>query len=74
MVLKGCVSLREASDRMEISYQHAKRLKGVVARDGPGGLVHGNTVRRPGNVLIPFGTPKVRGGDTQGLGTESRSV
>ena len=41
MVLEGRISLREASDRMHVSYQHAKRLKGVVARDGPKGLIHG---------------------------------
>jgi len=32
MVLEGRLSLREASDR------HVKQFKGVVARDGPGGL------------------------------------
>jgi hypothetical protein len=36
---------------MQISYRHAKRLKGVVARDGPRGLVHGNTGRRPTNAI-----------------------
>jgi len=33
MVLEGRLSLREASDR------HVKQFKGVVARDGPGGLL-----------------------------------
>ena len=51
IVLEGRLSLREASDRMKISYRHAKRLKGVVARDGPRGLVHGNTGRRPANAI-----------------------
>jgi transposase len=51
MVLEGRLSLKEASDRMKISYRHAKRLKGVVARDGPRGLIHGNTGRRPANAL-----------------------
>ena len=36
---------------MQVSYRHAKRLKGVAARDGPGGLVHGNTGRRPINAI-----------------------
>jgi len=36
---------------MEVSYRHAKRLKHVVARDGPGGLIHGNTGRRPANAI-----------------------
>ncbi|NIS63275.1 MAG: hypothetical protein GTO13_22065, partial [Proteobacteria bacterium] len=51
MVLEGRLSLREASRRMQVSYRHAKRLKGVVARDGPRGLVHGNTGRRPANAI-----------------------
>ena len=51
MVLEGRMTLREATDRMEVSYRHAKRLKGVVARDGPRGLVHGNTDRRPANAM-----------------------
>jgi transposase len=51
MVLDGRLSLREASRRMNISYRHTKRLKGVVARDGPRGLVHGNTGRRPANAI-----------------------
>ena len=36
---------------MQVSYRHAKRLKGVAARDGPAGLVHGNTGRRPTNAI-----------------------
>jgi transposase len=51
MVLEGRLSLREASERMQLSYRHAKRLKHVVARDGPRGLMHGNTGRRPANAL-----------------------
>ena len=51
MVLEGCLSWREASDRMQLSYRHAKRLKGAVARDGPGGLIHGNTGKRPANAI-----------------------
>ena len=45
------MTLKEASERMGVSYRHAKRLKGVVARDGPRGLIHGNTGRRPANAL-----------------------
>ena len=51
MVLEGRLSLREASRRMQVSYRHAKRLKRVAARDGPAGLVHGNTGRRPINAI-----------------------
>ena len=36
---------------MQVSYRHAKRLKGVAARDGPAGLVHGNTGGRPINAI-----------------------
>jgi len=51
MALKGRIPLRAASDRMQISYRHAKRFKGGAARDGPRGLVHGNTERCPGNAV-----------------------
>jgi len=51
MVLEGRLSLREASDQMRVSYRHAKRLKGVAARECPAGLVHGNTGRRPANAI-----------------------
>ena len=36
---------------MEVSYRHAKRLKGFVARDGPKGLVYDNKGRRPYNAM-----------------------
>lgn len=45
------MSLREVSDRMGVSYRHAKRPKHGLARDEPGGLIHGNTGRRPGNAI-----------------------
>ena len=47
------MSLREASERMEVSYWHAKRLKRVVACDepDPGGLIHGKMGRRPANAI-----------------------
>jgi transposase len=51
MVLEGRLSLREASDRMQLSYRHTKRLKEVVARDGPRGLIHGNTGKRTANAI-----------------------
>jgi transposase len=51
MVLERRMTLREASERMEVSYRHAKRLKHVVARDGPRGLIHGNTGKRPANAI-----------------------
>ena len=45
------MSLREATEGLGVSYCHGKRLKHVVARDGPGGLVHGNRARRPVNAI-----------------------
>ncbi len=45
------MSLREASDRMEASYRHTQRLKGVVARSGPRKLTHGNTERCSGTAV-----------------------
>jgi transposase len=51
MVLEGRMTLREASGRMGVSYRQAKRLKHVVVRDGPRGLIHGNTGRRPVNAI-----------------------
>jgi hypothetical protein len=43
MVLERRMPLREVSERMEVSYRHAKRLKHVV--------IHGNTGRRPANAI-----------------------
>jgi hypothetical protein len=33
----GRMTLREATERIEVSHRHAKRLKGVVAQDRPEG-------------------------------------
>jgi transposase len=51
MVLEGHIGLGEAGERMGITYRQAKRLKRAAARDGPGGLVHGNRGRRTTNAL-----------------------
>jgi hypothetical protein len=52
MVLEGRTPLREASERMEVSYRHANRLKVVVlGRNGPRGLIHGNTGRTPASAI-----------------------
>ena len=51
MVMEGRISLREFSGRMKINYRHAKQLKGVVVRDGPRGLVHGNADRMRANAM-----------------------
>ncbi len=44
------ITLTEAAARMGLSYRQAGRLK-HAARDGPGGLVHGNRKRKPTNSL-----------------------
>jgi len=51
MAMERRITLKEAAERMGISYRHAKRLKQAAARDGPGGLVHGNRKRKPVNAL-----------------------
>ena len=45
------ITLKEAAERMGLSYRQASRLKEKAARDGPAGLVHGNRARRPDNGL-----------------------
>ena len=45
------ITLKEAAERMGLSYRQAGRLKEKAARDGPAGLVHGNRGRRPTNSL-----------------------
>lgn len=45
------ITLKEAAERMGLSYRQASRLKEKAARDGPAGLVHGNRGRRPTNSL-----------------------
>jgi transposase len=45
------ITLKEAAERMGLSYRQASRLKEKAARDGPAGLVHGNQGRRPDNGL-----------------------
>jgi hypothetical protein len=51
MVLEERMALRKVTERTEISYRHAKRLKHVAVWNGPNRLVRGNTVRRPVNAI-----------------------
>jgi hypothetical protein len=51
MVLERRLSLREASDRMQLSYRHAKRRKGGSCPGWPQGPIHGNTGRKPTNAI-----------------------
>lgn len=44
-VLGGAITLKEAAVIMGVSVRHARRLKGALARAGPGGLAHGNRGR-----------------------------
>ncbi len=54
-VLEGTITLQEAAKVMGISLRQARRLKGALAREGPGGLAHGNrgvaSVRRTSPAL-----------------------
>jgi transposase len=51
MVLEGRITLKGASERMGVSYRHAKRLKGRFRLEGAKGLVHGNRGRRSPHAL-----------------------
>lgn len=44
-VIQGMISLREASELMDVSYRQAKRIKATYSREGPRGLIHGNRGR-----------------------------
>ena len=48
MVAAGRLTLREAGEKLGVSYRQAKRLK-VAALDGPSELAHGNRERCPVN-------------------------
>lgn len=51
MGIEKRISLKGATDRMEISCRHARQLKDIVVRDGSRGLVRGNKARRSVNVI-----------------------
>jgi transposase len=61
MVLDKRICLKEAGERMGVSYRQAKRMKGRVARDGPRGLLHGNQGRKPANALVESQREKILG-------------
>jgi len=48
MAVAGHIKLKEAADRMTISYRHAKRLKKHFLKKGIKALVHGNTGKKSG--------------------------
>jgi len=51
MVLDGRITLKDAGERMEVSYRHAKRLKRRFRLYGAKGLIHGNRGRPSPNAL-----------------------
>jgi transposase len=53
MVTEGRITLIEASQKMVVSYRHAKRLKKRFLQQGAKALVHGNRGRTPPNALKP---------------------
>jgi transposase len=50
-VLEGKLSLAAATPGLDVTYRHAKRLKGKVAHGGLAALAHGNRGRRAANRL-----------------------
>jgi len=59
MVVEGRITLKQAGQRMEVSYRHAKRLKKRFLEQGAKSLVHGNRGRTPPNALKPETRQKV---------------
>jgi len=45
MVIDGKSTLKDAGERMGVSYRHAKRLKKKLISEGAKGLIHGNRGR-----------------------------
>ena len=50
-VIEGRLSLREASTMMGVSYRQAIRLKNAMLTSGVRGLIHGNTGKKPSNII-----------------------
>src|SRR5687767_14735342 len=44
-VVEGTITLTEAATVMDLSLRQARRLKGALLKEGPGGLTHGNRGR-----------------------------
>ena len=51
LVKVGKITLKEAAEKIGVSYQQAKRIKRKVKEKGVQGLIHGNTGRSPQNRL-----------------------
>jgi len=50
MVEGGKMPLREAGEKMGVSYRHAKRIRRALRAKGVKGIIHGNTGRAPWNL------------------------
>ena len=49
LVLVGKITLKEATEKMGVSYRQSQRLRGAFKEKGVRGLIHGNTGRSPTN-------------------------
>lgn len=60
MVVERRLTLRQAAERMEVSYRHGKRLQGEFVLHGAAGLVHGNRGRASPHRLDPDLAEQIR--------------
>lgn len=51
MALDGRITLKDTGEFMDVSYRHAKRLKGKYKKYGARGIVHGNRGKSPPNAF-----------------------
>ncbi|MCD6570342.1 MAG: helix-turn-helix domain-containing protein, partial [Deltaproteobacteria bacterium] len=51
MALDGRITVKDAGEFMDVSYRHAKRLKGKYKKYGARGIVHGNRGKSPPNAF-----------------------
>src|SRR5512139_3974598 len=47
LVEAGKITLKEAGEKIGVSYRQAKRIRKAVRLRGPRGVIHGNTGRAP---------------------------
>ncbi len=51
LVQEGKITLKEAAEKIGVSYRQAKRIRKGVKRKGTNGVIHGNTGRVPKNKI-----------------------
>ena len=51
LVEAGKITLKEAGEKIGVSYRQAKRVRKAVRLRGPKGVIHGNTGRAPSNKI-----------------------